>query len=127
MGMKIGELARSTHVSTATIRYYESIGLMPAPARGGGDQRIYEHSDVQRVALIRRCRALGFTTEEIGQLAMAAQARTPGPALCHAILARRVADVRSQLENLKGVETRLLELMAEGAAPEECNRFTVFR
>lgn len=51
MGMKIGELARLTRVSTATIRYYESIGLLPTPARAPGNQRRYDQSDVQRLAL----------------------------------------------------------------------------
>lgn len=49
MGMKIGELARLTRVSTATIRYYESIGLLPTPARAPGNQRRYDQSDVQRL------------------------------------------------------------------------------
>ena len=127
MTMKIGELAQSTNVSTATIRYYESIGLLPAPARGPGDQRIYQQGDVQRLDLIRRCRGLGFTTEEIGHLARAAQAETSGPALCRTILERRVADVRRQLDHLKGVETRLVELMGESAATTNCDQFAVFR
>ena len=31
--MKIGELAKAAHVEVETIRYYERIGLLPAPSR----------------------------------------------------------------------------------------------
>jgi len=34
--MKIGELARRTRTNAPTIRYYEEIGLLPAPARCEG-------------------------------------------------------------------------------------------
>ena len=39
--LSIGELARTTGTKVETIRYYERIGLLPAPARTGGNYRAY--------------------------------------------------------------------------------------
>ncbi|WP_306780167.1 MerR family DNA-binding transcriptional regulator, partial [Acinetobacter baumannii] len=40
-GLTIGSLARRAATKVPTIRYYETIGLMPAPFRSDGNQRLY--------------------------------------------------------------------------------------
>ncbi|SRX93512.1 MerR family transcriptional regulator [Bradyrhizobium oligotrophicum S58] [Mycobacterium shimoidei] len=67
MGMKIGELAELTGTTAPTIRYYEDIGLLPAPARVG-HQRRYGQDDARRLTLIRRCRKFGFSLDQIRML-----------------------------------------------------------
>jgi MerR family transcriptional regulator, redox-sensitive transcriptional activator SoxR len=62
--MKIGELSGRTGVNTSAVRYYESVGLLPAPHRSGG-QRRYPDDAVHRVLLIRFARNMGFTLGEI--------------------------------------------------------------
>jgi len=39
MEISIGELSRRTRVKAPSIRYYESVALMPAPPRSEGKQR----------------------------------------------------------------------------------------
>jgi DNA-binding transcriptional MerR regulator len=39
--MNIGELARAADTKAETIRYYERIGLLPAPPRTAGNYRDY--------------------------------------------------------------------------------------
>jgi DNA-binding transcriptional MerR regulator len=63
--MSIGELARATGVKEVTIRYYEQIGLMPAPPRTEGNHRVYHAEHLDRLRFIRRLRELGFTLEEV--------------------------------------------------------------
>ena len=46
MALKIGALARLTHTSAPTIRYYEEIGLLPPAARHDSGPRCYGASDV---------------------------------------------------------------------------------
>ena len=41
MEISIGELSRRTGVKVPTIRYYESVALMPPPLRSEGKQRRY--------------------------------------------------------------------------------------
>lgn len=66
--MKIGELSRATGTNIETIRYYERIGLLPAPARTAANYRSYGSSHRARLTFVRHSRELGFTIEEIRSL-----------------------------------------------------------
>lgn len=64
----IGTLSRKTGCKIETIRYYEKIGLMPAPARSEGGQRRYQPAHRARLQFIRHGRELGFSLEDIREL-----------------------------------------------------------
>jgi len=64
----IGHLARKTGCKVPTIRYYESIGLLPEPPRSAGNTRVYGRSHLQRLAFIQHCRELGFSQKAIREL-----------------------------------------------------------
>ena len=66
--MKIGELSRATGTNIETIRYYERIGLLPAPARTDANYRSYGTGHRSRLSFVRHSRDLGFTIEEIRSL-----------------------------------------------------------
>ena len=71
----IGELSRRTGCNIETIRYYERIGLIPAPPRRGR-YRSYGPEDVGRLGFARRARELGFTLDEVrALLGLAARGR----------------------------------------------------
>ena len=56
--LTIGQLARAAGVASRTIRYYEQIGVLPAPNRSAGRYRQYDQSGVQRLRFVRQ---LGFS------------------------------------------------------------------
>jgi DNA-binding transcriptional MerR regulator len=62
--LSIGELARAGGVPVSTIRYYESIGLMPEPDRLAGRRR-YDDAATRRLALIVSAKRAGFALDEI--------------------------------------------------------------
>ena len=66
--MNIGELARAAETKAETIRYYERIGLLPAPPRTAGHYRDYSAAHVSRLTFTRRARDLGFSIEQIRAL-----------------------------------------------------------
>src|SRR3546814_2194789 len=66
--MKIGELSRATGTNIETIRYYERIGLLPAPDRTAANYRSYTGAHRSRLSFVRHSRELGFTIEEIRSL-----------------------------------------------------------
>ena len=66
--MKIGELARVTGTKAETIRYYESIGLLPKPDRTGSNYRDYGPGDLDRLSFIRHARGLGLDIADIRSL-----------------------------------------------------------
>ena len=66
--MKIGDLARLTGTKVETIRYYELIALLPAPARTASNYRAYGNEHRQRLAFVRRARDLGFSLDQVREL-----------------------------------------------------------
>jgi MerR family transcriptional regulator, redox-sensitive transcriptional activator SoxR len=65
--LTIGELAQRAGVRTSALRYYESIGLLPAPRRANGRRR-YDSSSVQMLAVIQLAQQAGFSIAEIQTL-----------------------------------------------------------
>ncbi len=63
--MKIGELAGRAGTNVETIRYYERIGLLPAPRRTEGNYRDYTEEQAKRLAFVRHARGLGFELADI--------------------------------------------------------------
>lgn len=61
--LTIGELARRTGVAASALRYYEELGLLPAPSRVSG-QRRYPESATRAVAVILLYSDAGFTLAE---------------------------------------------------------------
>ena len=53
----IGALSKHTGTNIETIRYYERVGLLPAPARSSGGYRLYGTGHLKRLSFIRRARA----------------------------------------------------------------------
>ncbi|HTR76313.1 MAG TPA: MerR family transcriptional regulator [Solirubrobacterales bacterium] len=68
--LKIGDVAKLAGVTPRTIRYYEEIGLLPAPdAREPGAHRTYAQSDVERLTeLIRLKNLLGVSLDGLKEL-----------------------------------------------------------
>ncbi|GGF94668.1 hypothetical protein GCM10010912_44560 [Paenibacillus albidus] len=64
-GMKRGELAKRTGISTATIRYYEDQGILPAPKRGENGYRVYSEDYLVKIKFIRDTQSLGYSLKEI--------------------------------------------------------------
>lgn len=64
----IGELADLTEVSRDTLRHYERKGVLPPPVRSPNGYRLYSTSLVERVKLIRRSLAVGFTLDELARI-----------------------------------------------------------
>lgn len=63
--LTIGDLAKRTGVKVQTIRYYETIDLLPAPDRTDGNQRRYDDRATHTLRFIRHARDLGFEIDQI--------------------------------------------------------------
>ncbi len=94
--LTIGDVARDAGVAATTLRYSEQIGLVPAPARLGG-QRRYDESVLARLEVIRLCKSAGFALEEI-QLLFADDA--PGRPASRALAEAKLAEIDAQMQAL---------------------------
>lgn len=118
----IGQLALATGAKVETIRYYERIGIMPEPARSGGNYRAYSEAHLRRLAFVRRSRDLGFTLEQVRELLRLSD-RPNQP--CHeadAIAREHLAAVERKIADLRrlAVELRHVSSQCRGGAISEC-------
>lgn len=113
MNLPIGELARRTAVKVPTIRFYEQIGLLPAPPRTEGNQRRYGKDEVDRLNFIRHARELGFEVNDIRELlAMSAEPQ----ASCHqadSIAQNHLAEIDRRIASLKALRGELTRMIDE--------------
>lgn len=120
--MTRGVIAARTGVNIETVRYYERIGLLPAPPRSEGGHRIYDEDMLRRLNFIRRSRELGFTLNEVRGLLLLVDG---GDYTCGEVEQLTVAhleEVRRKLADLKRLERVLREMVAgcQGGEVPEC-------
>ncbi len=101
--MKIQEFAQQTGLSTKTIRYYESIGLLSSPRRAPNGYREYHKQDLARARFVAGTRSLDLSLEEIREI-LAMQDRREAP--CRTLL-NLIEQKANQIEE----RIRLLEQM----------------
>lgn len=105
--LRIGDLARATNTKVETIRYYEQIGLLPAPSRTSGNYRTYTPEHLGRLSFIRRARDLGFTLEEVRELLSLSDQKRRSCKAVDTIARQHLADVDRKIEDLKALRTEL--------------------
>lgn len=110
MEIKIGELAKRTGCKIVTIRYYEKEGLLPAPARSGGNFRLYGDAHVERLQFIRHCRSLDMTLEEIRALLDLRDEPNQDCGEVNALLERHIQQVEAHVEELMQLKKHLVVL-----------------
>lgn len=105
--MRIGQLADLTGVDARTIRYNESVGLLPEPARTEANYRTYGEDDAERVAFIRAARSLGLGIDEIREV-LAFQERGEAPcAYVRGVIDSKADEIDRQIEELERLRKEL--------------------
>ena len=115
----IGEAARRSGVHLETIRYYERIGLVPAPPRDAGGRRRYDGAAVARLGFVRRARELGFPLTDIRTLLALCEGGEGACAEVAAIARRQQAAVRARMADLARLDAALSVMVADCAAGRE--------
>lgn len=77
--LRIAEVADQVGISTATVRYYERIGVLPPPRRAGNGYRVYDEHTVEQLRFVGRAKQLGCSLEEIADLVIAWDGGECGP------------------------------------------------
>lgn len=109
----IGDLAFQTGCKVQTIRYYEQIGLLPAPQRTAGNQRIYRSTHADRLAFIRHSRELGFPLESIRALLALSDDPNRSCEQADRIARAHLQDVDARIESLAVLKNELERMIRQ--------------
>ena len=110
-GMSIGEVARRAQLRPSAIRYYERIGLLPAPFRINRRRR-YDGRVLERLAVVRFAKFVGFRIDEIRLLLDGSPGRPP-PQRWRDAAKRRVAKVDALITEAIAVRALLQATLRE--------------
>lgn len=111
----IGEAARESGVKVPTIRYYEQIGLLPAPTRTDSQWRRYTERDLRRLVFIRHARELGFEVEAIRTLLSLQDHPNQSCAEADALARQHLGEVEARLAKLTALKAELVRMLDECA------------
>ena len=119
--LRRGDLARATGCNLETIRYYETVGIMPDPPRSAKGYRSYDETHVRRLKFVMRSRDLGFSLE-IRELMGLVDNRTQTCAEVQAVAESHLKDVQAKIADLARIERVLSETVARctGDAAPDC-------
>ena len=118
--MRIGELAAQLNLNAQTIRYYERIGLFPAPERTESGYRVYGPADERRLRFIKSARSTGLTLREVKEvLALHERGELPC-AYVTQTLADRAEAIGRQIAELVHFKDELDLIVAEARARSSC-------
>lgn len=105
--LTISEVARRSGVRATTIRYYESINVLPAPRRANGRRR-YDPAILDRLAFIHVAQRLGFTLTEIVLLFEQRDTTVPLSERWQAMAREKLADVERLIRHAREVRQTLI-------------------
>ena len=108
-GMSIGEVARRMGLRPSAIRYYERLGLIAKAPRVSG-RRQYDDHVLERLAMVRFAKHVGFSVAEIKVLLGGVQGRPPTERW-HKLAAEKVAQVDEFLAHAQGIRKLLSETL----------------
>ncbi|WP_442929846.1 MerR family transcriptional regulator [Micromonospora sp. WMMC241] len=126
--MQIGEAAERVGLSIRTIRHYEEAGLIVPSARSEGGFRLYTEPDLDRLAVVKRMKPLGFTLDEMRDLLTVLDALDTATgadrtelldrlAMFHTAATTRVAALRDQLATAEGFADTLRDKLDHHGSP----------
>jgi DNA-binding transcriptional MerR regulator len=111
--LRSGELAKLTGVSTDTLRHYERMRVLTRPPRTSAGYRQYPPEAVDRVRLVRRAIAIGFSLDELARIL---HVRNQGGAPCrqvHALAIDKLAQLDRQISDLIALRGQLRSIVAQ--------------
>ena len=108
--MNIGTAAETTGVPAKTIRYYESIGLIPPAPRAENGYRHYTEFDVETLRFVQHSRRLGFSVKDVGNLLELWGDKDRSSADVKALALQQISEVEQRIKELETIRRTLIDL-----------------
>jgi MerR family transcriptional regulator, mercuric resistance operon regulatory protein len=106
-GLTRGQLAQRAQVNPETVRFYEQEGLLAPPLRTASGYRKFADAAVDRLAFVKRAKALGFSLGEIRELVLIQNEHIDVCVEVRDLVARKLAIVREKVAELEKLEVEL--------------------
>lgn len=117
--MNISQLAKASHVSTDTVRYYEKQGLIDAPTRQDNGYRAYTAAHVEAMRFVRGAQSLGFSLAEIRVILPQFARGQLGRADIEQQLQAKMAEIDAHIQQLKTLKKELQATFASLTCPPD--------
>src|SRR3546814_3342237 len=108
--MNIGTVAEKSGVPPKTIRYYESIGLIPSADRRANGYRTYSEIDMYTLNFIKRARSLGFSVDEVRDLLDLWRDKRRSSAKVKALTSEHLKALDRKIAELKSIDRKSTRL-----------------
>ncbi|MGL5285071.1 Cu(I)-responsive transcriptional regulator [Aeromonas sp. RU39B] len=120
--MNISKVAKASGLTTKTIRYYESIGLIIPPARSDNGYRSYGDAAVRELRFVKRARETGFNLEECQELLALYRDEHRTSAQVKKLAQEKIVDLRERIAGLQAMLASLEKLVCccHGDERPEC-------
>jgi Cu(I)-responsive transcriptional regulator len=120
--LSVGDLAKATGTKVETVRWYEKVGILPAPARTAGNYRAYGPEHLNRLSFVRRGRDLGFSLDQVRALLELADQRDRDCGEVDAIARQHLADIERKIADLQRLAAELRHVIGQcrGGTVSEC-------
>lgn len=116
------ELAEKSGVNLETIRYYETIALLPEPNRSPAGHRLYGEADLRRLSFVKRCRELGYTLDDVRNLLDLVDNRSYTCDQVHDLTLEHLKEVKGKIRDLKKIAKSLSDMakQCDGGTTPAC-------
>ena len=122
--LTIGEIAARAGLNTSHIRYYERIGVLPAPDRASGRRR-YREDVLHRLTIIDVAQRAGFTLEEIRDLTGPTNIGAHAGERIRALAEQKLPDIEKLIVRAEAVKAWLLvATTCDCESVDVCSLFT---
>lgn len=108
---RISEAAERADMSAKMIRHYESVDLIPTPARGDNGYRYYGSEDIHRLRFIARARGLGFSLDQIRHLLDLWDDPSRSSAAVKSLAHEHLNDIEARIRELESMRATLEHLV----------------
>lgn len=119
--MNIGDAAQAAGVTPKMVRHYESLGLIPEPARTEAGYRLYGARELAMLRFIRQSRGLGFSMKQIDSLLALWRDQRRESREVKALALRQLAELEERQRELDQMKATLSELVRHCAGDHEAH------
>ena len=115
----IGQAAKSSGMAAKTIRFYEEVGVLPAPTRTAAGYRQYTEEGIQQLLFVGRACGLGLSVRQLKELTATLDGGLRGPvrARVREVVRAHLSAVQGRITELRSLERQLEQVLRRIKTP----------